>query len=92
MLTAENWPIAAAMLPMGDAQPAGPDAPPPVERWSDDLREVSDAGFSHVDLTDSWVRYGELSAPQIAKEARAASSSRNLRVRLAVFMAKDNSR
>jgi sugar phosphate isomerase/epimerase len=66
MLTAENWPIAAAMLPMGDAQPARPDAPPPVERWTDDLREVSDAGFSHVDLTDSWVRYGELAAPQIA--------------------------
>jgi sugar phosphate isomerase/epimerase len=66
MLTAENWPIAAAMLPMGDAQPAGSDAPPLIERWRADLLEVSDAGFTLIDLTDSWIRYGELSAQQVS--------------------------
>lgn len=61
MLTAEDWPIAAAMLPFGDAHPSG--APrAPLDRWMSDLAEVSDAGFSDVDLTDSWVRYGDLDA------------------------------
>jgi sugar phosphate isomerase/epimerase len=64
MLTAKEWPIAAAMLPLGDAHP-GADGVPPVERWLTDLREVSDAGFSDVDLTDSWVRYGELTRTQV---------------------------
>lgn len=65
MLTAETWPIAGAMLPLGDADPLAPDADPPVQRWSDDLREVRDAGFTLVDLTDSWVRYGDLSPAQL---------------------------
>jgi sugar phosphate isomerase/epimerase len=60
MLTADTWPIAAAMLPFASADPDGAD---PSPRWSDDLGEVRDAGFEHVDLTDSWVRYGEL-APE----------------------------
>ncbi len=38
MLTADEWPIAAAMLPFGDAHPAGgPDGS--VERWRADLTE-----------------------------------------------------
>jgi sugar phosphate isomerase/epimerase len=63
MLTAKDWPIAAAMLPLGDAHPS-PDDAPPVDRWLSDLHEVSDAGFSDVDLTDSWVRYGDLTGAQ----------------------------
>lgn len=59
MLSADDWPIAAAMLPMGDAHP-GAGSAPPVARWLEDLREVQDAGFSRVDLTDSWVRYADL--------------------------------
>lgn len=59
MLSAADWPIAAAMLPMGDAHPPA-DSGPPVERWLADLAEVRDADFTHVDLTDSWVRYGDL--------------------------------
>lgn len=66
MLTADDWPIAAALLPLGDAHPVADDADPPVERWLSDLTEVADAGFAHVDLTDSWVRYGELAPTQIA--------------------------
>ncbi|WP_442577105.1 sugar phosphate isomerase/epimerase family protein [Microbacterium sp. F51-2R] len=76
MLSADDWPIAAAMLPMGDAHPAA-DSPPPVERWLADLGEVHDAGFSHVDLTDSWVHYGDLAPGQVEalRQCLAATGS-----------------
>ncbi|MFK4834722.1 sugar phosphate isomerase/epimerase family protein [Microbacterium sp. ZW T2_14] len=63
MLMSNDWPIAAAMLPMGDAHPATGGAEPSI-RWLADLTEVGDAGFTRVDLTDSWVRYGDLSPAQ----------------------------
>ena len=52
--TSETWPIAAAMLPFPDAHDAGPDA------WLAHLAEVAFEGFTEVDLTDSWVRVGDL--------------------------------
>ena len=59
--TPETWPIGAALLNFpgttGDGQDrttAGPGA------WKQTLREVSLAGFDHVDLTDSWVRPADL--------------------------------
>ena len=59
--TAETWPIAAAMLPFpgvqSDGRPVqdlGPDC------WYQTLSEVSDIGFIHVDITDSWLRIGDL--------------------------------
>jgi sugar phosphate isomerase/epimerase len=65
MLTADDWPIAAAMLPFASAHPAN-GAAPPIDRWIEDLREVADAEFTDVDLTDSWVRYGELAPDAVA--------------------------
>lgn len=65
MLSATDWPIAAAMLSLGDAHPHGlSDAA--ANRWRSDLDEVADAGFTEVDLTDSWTRYGDLGADQRA--------------------------
>jgi sugar phosphate isomerase/epimerase len=65
MLSSKDWPIAAAMLPLGDAHPIdGPESS--AERWLSDLIEVSDEGFSEVDLTDSWTRYGDLDGDQVA--------------------------
>jgi sugar phosphate isomerase/epimerase len=65
MLSSKEWPIAAAMLPLGDAHPVdGPESS--AERWLSDLTEVSDEGFSEVDLTDSWTRYGDLDAEHVA--------------------------
>ncbi|WP_182113418.1 MULTISPECIES: sugar phosphate isomerase/epimerase [unclassified Actinotalea] len=52
--TAESWPIAAAMLPFPPSQDA------PAEQWVDQLAEVAFEGFDHVDVTDSWVRAGDL--------------------------------
>ncbi len=59
--TAETWPIGAAMLQFPGDLPDGTtltDAGP--DRWRPALREVALAGFEHVDLTDSWVRPGDL--------------------------------
>lgn len=67
MLTAQDWPIAASLLPLGDAHPDSASAPDDVAaRWVRDLETVSDAGFDDVDLTDSWTRYGDLSAEELA--------------------------
>ncbi len=66
MLTASTWPIAAALLPFPSHRPASAD-------WTEDLQalcqgvlaEVSDAGFDAVDLTDTWLPYGDLSPAQL---------------------------
>jgi sugar phosphate isomerase/epimerase len=75
MLTAETWPIAAAMLPFRAANPD--DALDAAERWSEDLAQVRDAGFEHIDLTDSWMRYGDL-APERVTELRDAIAGAGL--------------
>ncbi|WP_240675220.1 sugar phosphate isomerase/epimerase family protein [Cellulomonas endophytica] len=48
------WPIAAAMLPFPPSQDGGPDL------WHDQLAEVAFEGFTEVDLTDGWLRVGDL--------------------------------
>ncbi|WP_104167305.1 sugar phosphate isomerase/epimerase [Arthrobacter sp. SX1312] len=73
--TPETWPIGAALLNFTgttadgrDRTAAGPEA------WRQTLREVRAAGFDHVDLTDSWVRPGDLDTEgrrQLLKTARA---------------------
>lgn len=57
--TPETWPVAAAMLPF----PASTDVS--AEEWSAALAEVASEGFTEVDLTDSWVRPGDLSAGRL---------------------------
>lgn len=62
--TADDWPIATAMMWAGAGQPA-PDAPAPVEQWTSNLADVADAGFTYADITDSWVRPGDLTKEQL---------------------------
>lgn len=65
--TAENWPITAAMLPFPGTSAHGThinDADPSA--WAEVLTEVKDAGFANADLTDSWVRPGDLSPDRLA--------------------------
>jgi sugar phosphate isomerase/epimerase len=52
----ETWPIAAALHQF--ASPTVQDAEP--EAWLETFREVADVGFEHVDLTDNWLRIGDL--------------------------------
>jgi len=67
MLTADDWPIAASLLPLGNAHPDAHAAPGAVAaRWAHDLETVWEAGFDDVDLTDSWARFGDLSPGELA--------------------------
>lgn len=49
-----TWPIAAAMLPFADSQESAPDV------WLSQLAQVAGEGFTDVDLTDNWVRIGDM--------------------------------
>lgn len=60
--TAENWPIAANMLPFGNKAADGtPNTEAPAESWRDQLQQVVDLDFEFVDPTDAWLSIGELS-------------------------------
>ena len=66
--TAENWPIAAAMLPFGSVDShGGPihDAEP--EEWAKHLNLVARSGFTEVDPTDTWVRVGDLTPERLTE-------------------------
>jgi sugar phosphate isomerase/epimerase len=62
------------MLSQGDAHPTGASGSP-IARWRADLLEVGDAGFGEVDLTDSWVRYGDLSPQQVSDLRQCLASA-----------------
>jgi hypothetical protein len=66
--SAEDWPIAAAMLPFGNKDSHGGaihDAEP--EEWAKHLRLVRHIGFTEVDPTDTWVRVGDHSPERLAE-------------------------
>jgi sugar phosphate isomerase/epimerase len=63
-LTADDWPIATAMMWAGAGQP-DPGSPAPVDQWTANLRDAADAGFAFADITDSWVRPGDLTPEQL---------------------------
>ncbi|HAP89636.1 MAG TPA: xylose isomerase [Arthrobacter bacterium] len=73
--TADNWPITAALLqfPGTDAQGTQVnDADASV--WAEVLTEVKEAGFANADLTDSWVRPGDLSKERLAEFKQTAAN------------------
>ncbi|WP_328886109.1 sugar phosphate isomerase/epimerase family protein [Streptomyces sp. NBC_00316] len=68
--TAETWPIAAALLQFPNAGPDGVSTQEQsAEQWAASLQDVVDAGFTEVDLTDGWLRPGDL-APARLEELR----------------------
>ncbi|NWL25752.1 xylose isomerase [Paenarthrobacter ureafaciens] len=71
--TAENWPITAALLQFPGTDASGQqvnDADASV--WTSVFQEVKDAGFANADLTDSWVRPGDLSKERLAEFKQTA--------------------
>ena len=75
-LTAQNWPISAALLqfPSVDAEGRSVnDADASV--WQGVFQEVSDAGFANADLTDSWVRPGDLSDARLDELSLASAAA-----------------
>ena len=66
--TRSDWPIAAALLQFPGTLPDGTsvqDASADV--WLDALRQVREVGFDCVDLTDSWLKPGNLSARRLTE-------------------------
>jgi sugar phosphate isomerase/epimerase len=61
--TSKTWPIAAALHQF--AHPRVQDAP--ADDWLRDLREVKRVGFDHVDLTDNWLRVGDLTPERLTE-------------------------
>lgn len=75
-LTADTWPIAGAMLPFPDAHPVRSDLSDELAgEWRRALDAARRAGFDAIDLTDSWLRPGDLSAAQLDALARLAAAS-----------------
>lgn len=73
--TAETWPITAALLqfPATDAQ-GNTAQTADASVWADVFTEVKAAGFANVDLFDSWLRPGDLSAARL-DELKATATS-----------------
>jgi sugar phosphate isomerase/epimerase len=66
--TADTWPIGAALLQFPGDVPGGASLTEgDPSRWRPALREVALAGFDHVDLTDSWVRPGDLTSDRLER-------------------------
>jgi sugar phosphate isomerase/epimerase len=75
-LTAQDWPIAAAALPFPGITADGTrvtDAEPEV--WARTLQDIADAGFDRVDVTDSWLRLGELDPRRLDAFAEVAAET-----------------
>lgn len=73
--TAENWPITAALLQFPGTDAKGTqinDAD--ASSWAEVLTEVKEAGFANADLTDSWVRPGDLSKERLVEFKQTAEN------------------
>lgn len=79
-LSVEDWPIAASTLPFPGTSPAGaPQHEASAESWRAVLAEVAAAGFDDADVTDSWLRPGDL-APSRRGELRAVAADAGVRL------------
>lgn len=61
----DRWPIAAAMLQFPGSRPDGTsvrEAGP--EAWTNDLRQITDAGFAHVEIPSAWLPLGDLTVAE----------------------------
>ncbi|MDO8213169.1 sugar phosphate isomerase/epimerase [Conexibacter sp. CPCC 206217] len=75
-MTADQWPIGAALLQFPGVDAAGrsvQDAP--AEAWAKVLDEVAAAGFDHVDVTTSWLRPGDLEPERLRELARCVEGA-----------------
>ena len=79
-LLAADWPIAASTLPFPAVTPDGRSAQDDPTIWHEVFTDIADAGFNHVDLTDSWLRPGDLDGPALE---RLATTARDLGLGLA---------
>jgi sugar phosphate isomerase/epimerase len=74
-LTAHTWPIAAALLPFVPERLGASSPDEERGRWARTFREVAEAGFEHVDLTDTWLPFGDLDRRQTSEMASTLSEA-----------------
>ncbi len=78
--TASTWPIAAAMLQFPSTLPDGSaTVDQDAEGWAASLRQVTRAGFDHVDPYDAWLPLADL-PPERLEEFRAVLADVGLAV------------
>ena len=73
--TRETWPIAAALHQLARPEVQHADA----SRWLSDLQQVRSVGFDAIDLTDNWLKIGDLT-PARRDEFRAVTEQLGLAV------------
>jgi sugar phosphate isomerase/epimerase len=72
--TAKSWPIAAALLQFPGVKADGTVVQEAdAAEWCSTFSEVAEAGFDDVDMTDSWVRVGDLSEARLDMLKAAAT-------------------
>lgn len=70
MTDANEWAISAAMINFPGVLPDGSAVgDQPVQTWRESVQQVADAGFTHIDATDSWVRIADLSPERLQEFA-----------------------
>ncbi len=68
--TADDWAISAAMINFPGVTWDGTVVQDqPIETWRDTVQQVADAGFTHIDPTDSWVQIADLSPARLTEFA-----------------------
>jgi sugar phosphate isomerase/epimerase len=74
--TAEQWPIGAALIQFPGTTRAGVSVQDAgAQEWGRVFDEVRACGFDHVDITDSWLRPGDLEPDQRDELSRALKES-----------------
>lgn len=75
-LNRDNWPIAAGLLQFPAQKPDGRLVQTlGVPEWFATFSEVADAGFDHVEITDTWLRPGDLDEVELDELAAAAHAT-----------------
>ncbi len=79
VLTRENWPITVPMMPHPGVLADGTSVQDqPAEGWAATLEVMTDAGYTSIDPTDTWIRIADLSPARLeefAATVRAAGLS-----------------
>ncbi|WP_051342365.1 sugar phosphate isomerase/epimerase family protein [Pseudonocardia spinosispora] len=71
-LDALSWPVATGTLNFPAVTSLGPVRELGQPEWARTFTEIAHAGFDHVEITDTWLRPGELTALELDALARSA--------------------
>lgn len=67
MYTADDWPIACKMNFGPMTEDGIPTVEAPADVWRDQLLQVSELGFDHIDPVDDWLRIGDMTDERFAE-------------------------